>query len=35
MSLAPVQSVAGKTGTVTADAGDLTDGNSMALDIRL
>ena len=27
MSLAPVQSVAGKTGTVTVDAGDLTDGN--------
>ena len=27
MSLAPVQSVAGRTGTVTVDAGDLTDGN--------
>jgi hypothetical protein len=27
MSLAPVQSVAGKTGVVTVDAGDLTDGN--------
>ena len=27
MSLAPVQSVAGKTGAVTVDAGDLTDGN--------
>jgi hypothetical protein len=27
MSLAPVQSVAGQTGTVTVSAGDLTDGN--------
>ena len=27
MSLAPVQSVVGKTGAVTVDAGDLTDGN--------
>jgi len=27
MTLAPVQSVAGRTGTVTVDAGDLTDGN--------
>lgn len=27
MGLAPVQSVAGRTGTVTVDAGDLTDGN--------
>jgi len=27
MTLAPVQSVAGQTGTVTISAGDLTDGN--------
>ena len=27
MTLAPVQSVAGRTGTVTVDAGDLTDGD--------
>ena len=27
MTLAPVQSVAGQTGTVTVSAGDLTDGN--------
>jgi hypothetical protein len=27
MGLAPVQSVAGQTGTVTVSAGDLTDGN--------
>jgi len=27
MTLAPVQSVAGRTGTITVDAGDLTDGD--------
>ena len=34
MTLAPVQSVAGQTGTVTVSAGDLTDGNFDGKSIR-